>query len=229
MICSNFIFLSIILGEVLQSCKAIEGFELEDGNVPKIENALFERLDTKLSNLPTKHDIAALDKTGQILKNELATLSKKLDRLQGDFEYLKSRTDINDNHGYENNNRRIRRSIKVPDFVASDYRLGILISEIQNTSLHESCKFVEQLVAVEKDQFAILEEIRNTTSEILQTKNLSSPGSSKSYLNNTNPSISPINTVGTTKPRNRQQTTTTVRLYSGDPNYAKVFTHPVKK
>ncbi|OXA47318.1 hypothetical protein Fcan01_17949 [Folsomia candida] len=172
---STFFFHLIFFGGVLQSCKADEGVEFGDGNVTKSiinhHTCISSKSDTKLSNQSTKDDIAELAKT---MQNEIAKLSKKLELLQSNVQYLISSTENNNADGQQIGNRRTRRFFKflqskVPDYVASDYRLGILISEIKKTSLNESCNFVDKLLAVEKDQFAVLEDIQHTTSKILRT------------------------------------------------------------
>ncbi|OXA49480.1 Tenascin-R, partial [Folsomia candida] len=123
-------------------------------------NDLLKVFADRLSKIPTKDDLAALE----------TRFNAKLDGLKSDLEALikgGSRKDEGNSEG-ENNHGRKPRSMEVPDFVASDYRLGILTAEVRKSSFNETCEFVEQILAVQKEQATILEEIRNTTAKIFQ-------------------------------------------------------------
>ncbi|XP_021958901.2 tenascin-R isoform X2 [Folsomia candida] len=146
-------YLIFLLG-LSGSCRVTESADQQ--NV----NDLLKVFADRLSKIPTKDDLAALE----------TRFNAKLDGLKSDLEALikgGSRKDEGNNEG-ENNHGRKRRSMQEPDFFASDYRLGLLSAEVRKSSFNETCKFVEQILTVQTEQAAILEEIRNTTAKIFQ-------------------------------------------------------------
>ncbi|XP_035701907.1 fibrinogen-like protein 1 isoform X2 [Folsomia candida] len=64
-------------------------------------------------------------------------------------------------------NPRKRRSIQAPDYAATNYQLGIT-PEAHKSNFNQTCQFVEQLLTVQKDQATVLDEIRNTSHNMLR-------------------------------------------------------------
>ncbi|OXA38733.1 Angiopoietin-related protein 7 [Folsomia candida] len=162
----------------------IEGADLNEEQTLNLKD-LMERLAAQLSNIPTKDDFAA-----KIEAMEMR-LDKKLESLQRDLEALvKSDTVKGKVIREETAYRRNRRSMHLPEYAASDYRLGILASEVQKSSFNESCRFVEQLLTLQEDEIASLKEIKSTSFNVSQGLGnvLKEFESLKHYMNNSYPS-----------------------------------------
>ncbi|XP_021967106.1 techylectin-5B isoform X2 [Folsomia candida] len=151
---TSYLILFLVLsgfGQVIESAE-------QNGDKQNLSDIL--KVFDGLANIPTKDDLAALE----------TRLSARFDRLKSDLEALINRASRQEEESRdrENNHARKRRSMQIPDFVAADYRLGILTTEVRKSSFNETCQFVEKIFTVQNEQAAVLEEIRNTTSKIFQ-------------------------------------------------------------
>ncbi|XP_021965784.2 angiopoietin-related protein 7 [Folsomia candida] len=174
---ASYFILLIFLGGWLKSCNLVEGAvpsgeELFRSNV----NNILERLTVQLSNMPTKDDLAAME----------ARFTQHLESLKIQIKNLvRSGKEEGSNHKDETKNHRGRRSMDVPD--EADYRSHILACEVRKSSFNESCKFMEQLLTLQRDQITTLEEIRNTSSNLSEgvVTILTEVESLKYHINNT--------------------------------------------
>ncbi|OXA46247.1 Techylectin-5B [Folsomia candida] len=166
-------------------------------------NDVFERLTTQLSNIPTKDDLTAeigamearftkkLEDLKISVKNMEASINEKLEGLQIGVRNLEVfeelRMDVD--HREKLKKGRTRRSTDTLDAVASDYRLGILASQVRKSAYNETCKFVELLLNVQSDQIVALEEIRNAGANVSQgvANIITEVDSLKYYINNSFP------------------------------------------
>ncbi|XP_035711165.1 angiopoietin-4 [Folsomia candida] len=130
---SHLILLLVFSG----SCKVIESAD-QNGDQPNV-NDLLKVFSDRLSKIPTKDDLAALE----------TRFNAKLDGLKSDLQTLingASNKQEQSQEGKKEHGRK-RRSMQ--------------------SSFNETCQFVEKILTVQKDQAAVLEEIRNSTAELL--------------------------------------------------------------